>query len=458
MSQFLNWSQEWIKAALPRPVLGKIRALRHEANVKRYEAGVREQARREWQCLLRNWELQATPIRPEAKGAQACPRILIFPSDPRAIVGSRGDDAMITAVLEAARLVSPETGVDMFCEGDGEGVAAMMGFNPVAIGVDREFPVATAKLLGERSYNTYIALGADIIDGRFGARIPALMLIAADLAARTGIRATILGCSFGEDPAPELTAVFRRLDPRVHLNMRDPISLRRVSGFAPVHPKLVADAAFALKPGRADPGALVWIEAQRATGRAVIGVNAHPMLVRHADATWVEGMAASLAQALGHVAARRNVSWMLLPHDYRDDFGDLSCLARVNDLLRARGDVDVRLLEGRHTAADLKALVGCLDGVITGRMHLAIAALGTGVPALGFTYHDKFEGLYSHFGLPNSMLLAPSIFDDSEELARRIEDFIEALPALADVIEGQHAMVMSLALKNFADDDSSSQD
>ena len=203
MSQFLSWSQACIKAVLPRPVLEKIRAARHEANVRRYEAGVRERARTEWEGLLSNWRTQAAPTPPDARMAQSRPRILVFPSDPRAIVGSRGDDAMITAVLEAARSVSPETEVDMFCEGEGEHIAATMGFNPVAIGPDRDFPAAVANLLGERAYDTYTALGADIIDGRFGARIPALMLVAADLAARAGVRSTILGCSFGEDPAPE---------------------------------------------------------------------------------------------------------------------------------------------------------------------------------------------------------------------------------------------------------------
>jgi polysaccharide pyruvyl transferase WcaK-like protein len=455
MSQFVSWSQEWIKAALPRPVLERIRVYRNNANARRFEAEVRKQARREWQLMLRNWREQASPIPP--KGMPACHRVLIFPSDPRAIVGSRGDDAMITAVLEAARAVSPDAEIDMFCEGDGEGIATKMGFNPVAIGPDREFPAATARRLGERRYDSYVALGADIVDGRFGVRIPALMLIAADLAARTGIRATILGCSFGEDPAPELKAVFRRLGPRVHLNMRDPISLRRIEAFAPVRPRLVADAAFALKPGRADPVAATWIEGQRTTGRRVIGVNAHPMLVRNADAAWLESMAVSLTQALCEVTVRRNVSWILLPHDYRENFGDLACLRRVNELLQARSDVEAHLLDGSHTAADLKALVGRLDGVITGRMHLAIAALGTGVPALGFTYHDKFEGLYSHFDLPQSLLLPPAIFDDAAELARRIEAFVEAIPVLADVIAGRHATVMNLARKNFVDE-SVSQD
>ncbi|MHB1122739.1 MAG: polysaccharide pyruvyl transferase family protein [Ramlibacter sp.] len=452
MSQFLSWSQDWIKAALPRPVLEGIRAYRHKASVRRWEAEVRERTRTEWRLMLRNWKEQAAPVAPAPEGTRASHRILVFPSDPGAIVGSRGDDAMITAVLEAARSAGHQPQVDMFCEGEGERIAVGMGFHPVVIGTDRDVAAAAAKLLGERRYDTYVALGADIVDGRFGPRIPALMLIAADLAARAGVRATILGCSFGEDPAAELKPVFQRLDWRVHLNMRDPISLRRLQAFAPVHPQLVADAAFLLEPGSADPAAAAWVERQRALGRKVVGVNAHPMLVRTPDAAWVEKMAANLTRALCEVGARRNVGWILLPHDYREHFGDLSCLRRVGELLRQRAGVEAHLLEGCHSAADLKALVGGLDAVVTGRMHLAIAALGMGVPALALTYHDKFEGLYSHFELPPWLLLSPAIFDDPVELARRIEQFVEAIPVLVQVIEKGHARVMALARKNFMDE------
>lgn len=451
MSQFLNRSQEWIKAALPAPVLARIRVYRHNANVRRFEAGQRQKERQEWQAMLANWARQPAPVPPAPSAAPAPHRVLIFPSDPGAIVGSRGDDAMITAVVQAARAVAPDARIDMFAEGGGQGVTAAMGFQPVPLPADRDFPAAVARLLSENRYDSYVALGADIVDGRFGPRIPALMLIAADLAARAGVPSSILGCSFGEEPARELKAVFRRMDPRVRLNIRDPISLRRVQAFAPVKPRLVADAAFALQPGQPDAAAAAWIAQQRAAGRKVVGVNAHAMLVRNPDAAWVEAMAASLAQALGEVAARHDVSWMLLPHDYREHFGDLACLTRLDQLLQERGDVPAWLLRGVHSAADLKALVGRLDGVITGRMHLAIAALGMGVPALGLTYHDKFEGLFSHFELPSSFLLPPAIFADPAELARRIDAFVMAMPSLATVIERRHAAVMELARQNFVD-------
>lgn len=449
MSRVLNCLLDLIKVGLPPSLLARIRVYRGRADIRRAEARLRDEARREWRHLLQNWVEQKRLVVPFDTPLTSRQRSLVFPPDPRTIVGSRGDDAMISAVLEAIRAGSHETQVDMICEGQGVSVAEKMGVRPVLLGADREFPATVTKLLAGGEYGTFFGLGADIIDGSYGPRIPALMLIAADLAARSGSRAAILGCSFGKEPAPQLTPVFRQLDPRVKLNIRDPLSLQRMQTFAPVSAGLVADLAFTLRPGQPDDRAANWIEAQRSAGCCVIGVNVHTILVRNPDAAWIESMTASLARAICGVATRRKVSWLLLPHDYRENLGDVDCLRRISGALQQHPDVQFLLLEGQHSAADLKALVGCLDGVVTGRMHLAIAALGMGVPALGLTYADKFEGLFSHFDLPASLLLKPSIFNDPVELARRIDAFVEALPALAGVIARRQDAVMALARSNF---------
>lgn len=449
MSRVLNCLQDLIKVALPPSLLARIRIYRGRADIRRCQARLRDEACREWRHLLENWVEQKRLVVPCDTPVKSRRRSLVFPPDPKTIVGSRGDEAMISALLEAIRSGSRETQVDMVCEGPGVLVAEKMGVRPVVIGTDREFPAAIMKLLSGGEYGTFFGLGADIIDGSYGPRIPALMLIAADLAARSGSRAAILGCSFGMEPAPHLKSVFRQLDPRVNLNIRDPLSLHRMQAFAPVSAGLVADLAFTLRPGQPDGRAASWIEARRSAGCRVIGVNVHTILVRNPDAAWIETMTASLTRAICDVAADRKVSWLLLPHDYRENVGDVDCLRRISGALQHQAGVQFLLLEGQHSAADLKALVGCLDGVVTGRMHLAIAALGMGVPALGLTYADKFEGLFSHFELPPSLLLKPSILNDPTELARRIDAFVEALPALAAVIARRQDAVMALARSNF---------
>ena len=114
------------------------------------------------------------------------------------------------------------------------------------------------------------------------------------------------------------------------------------------------------------------------------------------------------ASALLAVARRHRVSWLLLPHDFRGERGDNAALAPLAQ--RVGATLGERVLHAGEplSAAQLKAMAGVTDGIVTGRMHLAIAALGRGVPVAALTYQDKFQGLWTHFDLPLDLLLAPA--------------------------------------------------
>lgn len=442
--------EDAIKAVLPAQWLAVIRAYRHRANIQRFEAEQARARRDQWRLMQRAWRHQCRQVQQQRVVSGG--RVLLFPSDPRALVGSRGDDAMISAVVSAARAKRPDVVIDAFCEPGSEGIVQALGLNPIVIGQDKDFPELVASVLADGRYDAFYAIGADIIDGRFGPRIPALMVIAADLAARRGIRATILGCSFGESPDPVLRPLFGRMDRRVRLGARDPVSMQRIQSFAAVPVHLVADAAFLLSPGRIDPTVGEWLVEQREAARFVVGVNVHPMLVRDPDAVWQERMATAVAEALSRLASQTNVSWLLIPHDYRVPVGDVQVLERIAAMLRERGHVHCLLLAGHHSAADLKALVGSLHSVVTGRMHLAIASLGMGVPVLAFDYHNKFEGLLQHFRLPANLLLAPDVFEDVDTLTAAIAGFIQRQPELSQAIRSRLDAVLDLAAANFAKD------
>src|SRR5690606_38460727 len=76
------------------------------------------------------------------------------------------------------------------------------------------------------------------------------------------------------------------------------------------------------------------------------------------------------------------------------------------------------------SAAEVKTLCRELDFILTARMHLAIAALGSGTPAAAFDYHEKFTGLFRWFELPHlvqpgdAALLPTEIADLIKELSR----------------------------------------
>lgn len=426
-----------LKAVLPAPVLTQLRQWRVADS---------------WRRLHRDWDQASASI--AVRNVPPPPRsILIFPSDPRGITGAVGDDAMLTATVEHFRGACPELQVNILCmAGQPEEIVRSKGFNPVVIPAFERFPAAMAALLESKDYDALVAVGADVMDGYYSVEYSTQLLIAADLAAQSGMLALFLGFSFNETAAPELEACFSRLDPRVTLNLRDRISLARIERFAPVRARLVADSAFTLRPGQVDAGTADWIEAEKATGRQVIGINLHPMLIRHADAQQIRHMVRRMASAIGAASAQDAFSWLLVPHDYRDDTGDGDgiCLRPLFEALQAMAGIRCRYFDGTHPASTLKALAGKLDGVVTGRMHLAIASLGMGVPVLCLTYQDKFEGLYNHFNLPREHLLPPKIFDTEGALEEALLRFLATLPALRQTIARERPRVTELAQTNFA--------
>lgn len=420
-----------LKTLLPAPLLTSLRQRR----------AARDRAR-----LMRAWEGMRGSVHPAKGPAEA--RLLVVPSDLARITGALGDDAMITAALEQARARLGPVEVDMAGLPRAAGVIAAKGFRHVPLPAAAELPAALAALFAERRYAAVVVLGADILDGYYNPAGALTRLVAADLAARSGLPVTVLGASFNATPAPVLKPAFDALHPGVALHMRDAVSLERLERFTTARARLVADSAFTLTPGTADPRAAEWIAAEKAAGRTVLGLNTHPMLIRGATPAQVDRMIRATVAAVTGADADRPLSWVLIPHDYRGDLGDARCLRPVQDALEAEG-VRSLYLDGTHRAADLKALAGLTDGVVTGRMHLAIAALGMGVPVLSLTYQDKFEGLYRHFGLPEKLLLPPAIFDDPGALAAALERFAADLPGLTAQVAERRPAIRELAERNF---------
>lgn len=417
-----------VKAVFPTAILDQAR------NHRRFT---------EWRKLARKADRHPAP----GKGRRG--RILILPSDLESITGALGDDAMISATVAMCRKADPDVSVDMFCRESAASIVRDLGYTPIRVP-----PVPTmcrdlAALFKGAPYDGFFILGADIMDGYYYWEGVSTLIVAADLAARNGVPTTILGCSFNDRPAPELVPYYTQMSREVSLNMRDVISLERIEAFAPVKTRLVADCAFTLPRGTAPVEAVAWIEAQRAAGRTVIGVNAHPMLIKNATEAEVERITASVTAALVQNSGGREVAWLMLPHDYRGRDGDAVCLRPIYERLSEAGGIETHFLEGTHRAADLKALCGHLDGVVTGRMHLAIASLGMGVPVLSLTYQEKFEGLYRHFNLPESLLLPPAVFGEGSALSEGLDAFVAALPALSEIVRGHGPAVQALAWSNY---------
>lgn len=377
-------------------------------------------------------------------------RLLIVACDPRTVFGSIGDDAMITAVVQHARAINDRVEVDVVVNGlECADVLSARGFVPVDIFGRPDFVGALQQQFKTRKYDCVVVVGADVMDGYYNALVSAKLLAAADLAAAAGIKNVILGFSFNETPHPALSMFYSALHPDVAINVRDPVSLGRLKSFARTHAPLVADSAFSLVSSEPDEDTSAWIAQKRAEGYRVMGFNLHPMLFKDADRNQIDTIIARGAEALRFVADERPVCWLLIPHDYREGFGDQFCLQAISGLVPASLAGRVRYLDGQWSAPVLKGIAGKLDGIVSGRMHLAIAGLGKGVPVTCVAYQGKFEGLYQHFGLAASELLSPSAFYTDQGLKDALLQFVDQADDIRERVRQKLPEVLGLSKNNF---------
>lgn len=404
--------------------------------------------------VLREWSAQASAARfDDALQSKPVRRLAVLPSYPPDVFGSRGDEAMITAAVGALAHVVPNLRVGLFV--------------PDAVRHDRRLEAAGFQLLRLNGFNLgtvgkgftefgadgCLVIGADIMDGYYSLQQTLFSLAVADLAARRGMKSAISGFSFNTRPDPLLAPAFERLHREVAVNLRDPISLGRFRSFCSTPAESVADIAFLLEPDRSSPHVedlREWALERRTQGDVILGVNVHPMLVGRATAHSTRRITTTMTEALGVLLRRDRLSVVLLSHDYRGDAlpCDDDCLAVIEAGLRPEFGDRIRRPTERLSAAEIKAIAGCLDGVVTGRMHLAIASLGMGVPVAGIAYQDKFEGLFQLVGIPLRFLLSPADLDRPEPIVDLIGRFLLERGALQARVSESLARVMPAATAN----------
>lgn len=381
--------------------------------------------------------------------------VLIVPADQLTIYGSRGEDAMVTATIERAKARRPGIAVNIIANGE-EAIAESQrrGYLTHALPDTIELVDAIDALLTKLRPRAVVVIGADVIDGHYGAYLACKLLIIADVAARHGIPAIVLGFSFNASPSPQVIRALDRLHPGVALKLRDPSSLKRFAQRTKAKPTLVADSAFMLVPDREAPAvreARSWIDARHAAGRTVIAFNSHPLFASLVTDSQIRDLIDVSAKALIDVAKQRKVSWLLLPHDHRGSMGDVVVLAPIFEATKAALGDDVWYLEGKHPATTLKGVATTVDGVVAGRMHLAIGALSSGVPTAGLTYQDKFEGLYELLALPGWLLVPMTRLTEEDRLRELLLQFIDNIDTVRQALAASLPRVRQMAETNLAE-------
>lgn len=304
-------------------------------------------------------------------------------------------------------------------------------------------------LLAFRNARLFCVLGADVIDGRYDEGQALYYLHALDLAASAGVPSRLFGFSFSEEPNPRVVDRFKSLAAEIVCCARDPVSRRRFTDFTGREARQVADLAFQVAAKAASTSALhalEWIRHEKQGGARVVALNGN-ILTNPSDPDRIK---IAYVELINELASKdSSLRFVLVPHDFRGKESDHLCHSRILAELGEMAKKRTFLLEPPLHAWDAKAVAAASDLVVTGRMHFAIAALGSGVPAIGIGYMGKFEGLLGYFDLKSLLITPQSAYND---LMLPVK-VLEALPQLSIYREqiAQHiGAVKNLSKENFS--------
>jgi len=273
-------------------------------------------------------------------------------------------------------------------------------------------------------------VGADIMDGAYNARASARRGDLAGLARDAGVDARILGFSWnGRADAGARRALRRAAAAGTKLLLRDPVSVRRAQEDSLANVVPVADMVFSART--ADTG-----ERDR-----ILGADPGPYAVVNASGL----VARSIDQATEYAAIVRmlldeGMRVVLLPHVVRASADDAVACAAVAERV---ADPRVVLVDRVLSPAEVRGLCHDARLVVTGRMHLAIQAMWSHVPAVTLSTQGKVEGLMRLFGTDDLCLepgaglaerMVPLLRDlvaDRETYAARIRDRLPAVRELS---------------------------
>jgi len=247
--------------------------------------------------------------------------------------------------------------------------------------------------------------------------------------------------------------LLKQLPGPVSMFGRDPLSRQRLADFLKRPVELVADVAFMLEPSpETDKVQSVyrWVEAERQAGRAVIGVNANHILLEQVQGLTPERLVNAYAAALHEITQRYlTVSFLLVPHDIRGRVSDVMLAEAIYAAVPEDVRAHCKIIPTPCKPAEIKAMVAGLEFVLSGKMHLAIAALGQGVPVACIAYQDKFEGLFQHFELDGLTIQPQDVVEPGKLAAFFIEKY-EQREALAAQVRRRLPAVRELSRQSLA--------
>lgn len=302
-------------------------------------------------------------------------------------------------------------------------------------------------------YERFYVLGTDVMDGYYGPRDSLQRIAVAKMAAQAGVPTRIISFSFNSRPDAECVQALKSLPASIRLFGRDPLTLQRLTSSLQRPVELVADVAFLLEPTpETDKVQSVyqWVERERHAGRVVIGINANHILLEQVKDLTTDRLVSAYAVAMQEITSRiSNASFLLIPHDIRGRVSDVMLAEAIYAAVDEGVRIHCKIIPTPCKPSEIKAMVAGLNFVLSGKMHLAIACLGQGVPVICVAYQDKFEGLFQHFEMDGLTIQPKDVVSPGQLSAFFIEKY-EQREALAAQVQRRLPAVRELAAVSLA--------
>lgn len=297
-----------------------------------------------------------------------------------------------------------------------------------------------------RDYSHFAVIGADVLDGAYSVINSTQRLRFLNVLAKSGLKSIVTGFSYNGNENAEIRSLFVAAEGYgANIYARERESLARLMSFLK-KPQQAADLAFKVKieeyPIRDQIKDLMdRISAAKSGGTVVVALNVCGWHIEHKQRFYMD-----FANSLSAKCPCPKVAFVLIPHDTRSDVGsDLTALRELSEFLKQKAEI-IGDPSDIASGIDAKLVVGVCDALVTGRMHLAIAALHQGVPAVSFSYQGKFEGLYDLFKLPRSMMVD---YRDPISAVEVLYEVVKNKASYEKQIFKQLPMVQRLADENF---------
>lgn len=376
---------------------------------------------------------------------------------PPTTAGSVGDDALVSSTLKTLRkkgfkkigLLSHDLNCPFkFTEQPDEiiGISGYMSYRNNKSSFDI--------LKSATGYDYLFVLGADVLDGYYSDTGSNKRLMLADCASRLGMKTALLGFSYNESPAKLSLRGLKQLPKDVKICARDPVSYARLKKRMSTAPIQTADVAFLLDPEKPhDPDFLAWLEQTQASSSPIYGINAIFTSKFFTDKsvqsqTNYLNFYQNLIKAL--LERHPNARFVFIPHDYRPDgIGEGPVLEHLYYSLPTSIQSQIYLLTKHYSAAEIKWLAGQLDFIVSSRMHLAIAAIGQGIPVFCFEYQGKFQGLFELIGMPELLSSMEAALADPQTLIESVLQHIDRGATIQERMQQKIPELLALAEKNF---------